>query len=407
MLNFDYIVNLYIKKKIKNLYLILFDKFFWPVSFFLLLFIKLLNFVVTIRFNYIDRGRIGGYYPIEFYRVQNETLSKNIDIFLCDQLTDHVNLDWYNFWREKYNLIYVGRFAKLFCKMNEKFFSNKNIIPYDNFQEFPINSSLIKKISENYTNQGHQLNESIIKKTNFFYKKFNLEKDRFICFHNRDSAFLEKYRNTVDWSYHKYRDSNIKNYKDAAIYLNNIGLKCIRVGETASQELSVKKDGIIDLPFSGIKNQALDISLLYNAKFSIFSETGLSIVPFVFRKPIVFVNWVLLKSIYTFKSGIFILKKVFSIKKDRYLKFSEIIKEIGNSGDGNYYQKFFLFEENSPEEIKEASIEMNDYLNGDLSYDKNDELLQTEFWKSLGHNIEKNQNFRISRYYLKKYQNLI
>ena len=39
---------------------------------------------------------------------------------------------------------------------------------------------------------------------------------------------------------------------------------------------------------------------------------------------------------------------------------------------------------------------MNNYLNGDLSYDKNDELLQTEFWKSLGHNIEKNQNFRIS-----------
>ena len=58
-----------------------------------------------------------------------------------------------------------------------------------------------------------------------------------------------------------------------------------------------EKDGIIDLPFLGIKNQALDISLLYNAKFSVFSETGLSIIPFVFRKPIVFVNWVLLKSI--------------------------------------------------------------------------------------------------------------
>ena len=54
--------------------------------------------------------------------------------------------------------------------MNEKFFSNKNIIPYDNFQKFPINSSLIKKISENYTNQGHQLNESIIKKQTFFIK---------------------------------------------------------------------------------------------------------------------------------------------------------------------------------------------------------------------------------------------
>ena len=27
---------------------------------------------------------------------------------------------------------------------------------------------------------------------------------------------------------------------------------------------------------------------------------------------------------------------------------------------------------------------MNDYLNGDLSYDKNDELLQTEFGRALG-----------------------
>tara|TARA_B100001059_G_scaffold234246_1_gene276304 strand:- start:4609 stop:5811 length:1203 start_codon:yes stop_codon:yes gene_type:complete len=400
-------VNLYIKKKIKNLYLIIFDKFFWPVSFTLLLLLKFLNIFIIIRFNYIDRGRVGGYYPIEFYRVENTTSSKTVDIFLCDQLTDHVNIDWYNFWKKKYNLIYVGRFAKLFCKMNESFFCNKNIIPYESFQKFPINSLLIKKISENYSNQGHKLNKNIIKKTKSFYNKFNLKKNKFICFHNRDGSFLEKYRNTIDWSYHNYRDSNITNYEDTAVHLNKIGLKCIRVGETASQELSIKREGIIDLPFLNIKNQALDVSLLCDAKFSIFSETGLSIIPFIFRKPIVFVNWVLLKSIYTFKSGIFILKKVFSLEKDRYLKFNEIIKEIGVSGDGNYYKKFFIFEENTPEEIKEASTEMNDYLDGNLIYDNNDKLLQMEFWKSLGQSIEKNDNFRISKHFLKKYQKLI
>ena len=61
-----------IKRKALNHFKIVFDQFLFLVSFFLLLLIKLINLFKVIRFNHIDRGRIGGYYPMEFYRIENK-----------------------------------------------------------------------------------------------------------------------------------------------------------------------------------------------------------------------------------------------------------------------------------------------------------------------------------------------
>ena len=120
-----------------------------------------------------------------------------------------------------------------------------------------------------------------------------------------------------------------------------------------------------------------------------------------------FVNWVLLEAIHTYKEGIFILKKVFSIKEKKYLKFNEIIKYIGKSGDGKYYKENFIFEENNQDDILDACLEMNDLLDGKFKYTNHDNDLQTKFWKSLGKKFYKNKKFRIGKNFLIKNQNLI
>ena len=79
-----------IKRKVLNLLKIIFDQFLFLISFFLILLIKLINAFKVIRFNVIDRGRIGGFYPIEFYRIENKDKKNDcIDIFLTEQSTNN------------------------------------------------------------------------------------------------------------------------------------------------------------------------------------------------------------------------------------------------------------------------------------------------------------------------------
>ena len=397
-----------IKRKVLNLIKIIFDQFLFLISFFLILLIKLINPLKVIRFNIIDRGRIGGFYPIEFYRIENKNKKNDcFDIFLSEQLTNNCNKEWYNFWKSQFNIFYLGRFSNIFCKTNRKYFGKKNIIPYDNFNKFPIKNNLIKTISENYQLDKLGLSEDMEKKTNPFFYNNNLKKGHFICVHNRDSAFLNKHRPGIDWSYHDYRDSSILNYQKTIDHFDKKKIKTVRVGETALEKLNLKSKNILDYPFMTEKNSAIDLSLLYNCKFSVISETGLSIVPFVFRKPIVFTNWILLDAIHSYKKGVFILKKVFSIEKNRYLKFKEIVMEIKNTGDGAQYQKKFRFEENDEEEILNVCIEMNRKIDGELKYSDTENYLQNKFWSNLGRPFERNPEFRIGSEFLLKNQHLI
>ena len=397
-----------IKRKVFNFFKIIFDQFLFLISFFLILLIKLINPFKVIRFNVIDRGRIGGFYPIEFYRIENKDKKNDcIDIFLTEQLTNNYNKEWYNFWKSQFNIFHLGRFSNIFCKTNGKYFGKKNIIPYDNFDKFPIKDNLIKAISKNYELDRLSLSKEIIKKAKFFFNNNNLKNEHFICVHNRDSAFLNKHRTGIDWSYHDYRDSSIFNYQKTMDYFDKKKIKIVRVGETALEKLNLKNKNILDYPFMTEKNCAIDLSLLYNCKFCVISETGLSIVPFVFRKPIVFTNWILLDSIHTYKKGLFILKKVFSIEKNRYLKFKEIVMEIKNTGDGAQYQKKFRFEENDEEEILNVCIEMNKKIDGELKYSDTEDYLQEKFWSNLARPFERNPEFRIGSEFLLKNQHLI
>ena len=397
-----------IKRKVLNLLKIIFDQFLFLISFFLILLIKLINAFKVIRFNVIDRGRIGGFYPIEFYRIENKDKKNDcIDIFLTEQLTNNYNKEWYNFWKSQFNIFHLGRFSNIFCKTNGKYFGKKNIIPYNNFDKFPIKDNLIKTISKNYELDKFSLTEEIDKKAKYFFNNNNLKNGHFICVHNRDSAFLNKHRPGIDWSYHDYRDSSILNYHKTINHFDKKKIKVVRIGETALEKLDLKSKNILDYPFMPEKNSAIDLSLLYNCKFSVISETGLSIVPFVFRKPIVFTNWILLDSIHTYKEGVFILKKVFSLEKNRYLKFREIVMEIKNTGDGNLYQKKFKFEENDGEDILNVCIEMNRKIDGNLKYSDIENNLQNKFWSNLGRTFERNQAFRIGSDFLLKNQHLI
>lgn len=205
----------------------------------------------------------------------------------------------------------------------------------------------------------------------------------FVCLIGRDSAYLDTHL-ALDWNYHNYRDSDIKNYVLAAEELADRGYFVIRMGAVVHQPLKSNHPKILDYASNGLRSDFMDIYLGAKCEFCVSGLTGFDAVPLIFRRPIAFVNFVPLGYLCTFGSRISgITKHHFSLRKQRELTF----KEIFTSGVG-FYAKAAEYEsagiqlvENSPEEIRDAAVEMAERLNGTWQPQEDDQTLQRQFWE--------------------------
>lgn len=204
----------------------------------------------------------------------------------------------------------------------------------------------------------------------------------YVCFYARDAMYLRETMPKYDWGYHSYRDSQIANYIPAVEELTRRGYFAVRMGYLVEKPLKTSNPKIIDYSTNG-RSDFLDVYLGTRCRFFISSASGLSGIPIVFRIPIVWVNFIPFEYIHSWaKTDIVIPKRLWLPKERRFMKFSEIIK----SGAGNFhyapqYKKLGIEPvENTPEEIKAVSLEMDDRLNGRFETTKEDEELQRRFW---------------------------
>ena len=116
--------------------------------------------------------------------------------------------------------------------------------------------------------------------------------------------------------------------------------------------------------------------------------------------------------------SIILPKKIFNIKKDRFLTFKEIfdfegegIQSIHTPVDP-YKKKNLSYINNSPKEILDAVIEMEEKL---LGHNENEEKIRLNdlFWKSITNNnferinyLKNDQKLSVSTQFLKNNQNL-
>ncbi|MFQ5771573.1 MAG: TIGR04372 family glycosyltransferase, partial [bacterium] len=89
----------------------------------------------------------------------------------------------------------------------------------------------------------------------------------FVCFHSRDSVYFsnqwnELYSSAKDWSYHDYRNADIRNYLEAAKYIASLGGFAVRIGYGVGEELpDINNPRIIDYA-SNYRTDFGDIYLL-------------------------------------------------------------------------------------------------------------------------------------------------
>jgi len=206
----------------------------------------------------------------------------------------------------------------------------------------------------------------------------------FVCLIVRDSAYLDA-QQPADWSTHNYRDSDIQNYVLAAEELANSGYFVIRMGANVREAMKTKHPRIIDYAANGMRSDFMDIYLGSKCTFCISTGSGWDSVPaWLFKKPMIYTNVLPIGYLPTFSDNFLLTTKRHFLSSQNYeLSLSEIFDHrVGFCLDtSDYENKGIKLIENTPEEIRDAVIEMTERLNGTWQPHEEDESLQGRFWE--------------------------
>ena len=117
----------------------------------------------------------------------------------------------------------------------------------------------------------------------------------FVCLNVRDSSFFAKatpigWHKNRDWSYHDYRDSDIKTYVAAAEALAELGYTVFRMGAIVKEPLVSKHPRVIDYATNGMRSEFLDVYLGAHCTFAVSTGSGWDSIPQIFRRPSMYIN---------------------------------------------------------------------------------------------------------------------
>ena len=347
----------------------------------LVILVRLLKPIVLIRFGPIRSDVIGHYvFDPEYYLCEREIENRKTIDFFYFEFSIPPNEQWTLMLRRH---LRIGSMFRRFDEVNRiipgwrKHFVR--LIPKE-LKSRDLNGLLSRtELHIRFTS-----NENIRGKD--FLNKLGLKpEDQFVCLIVRDSAYKEKWQQgghygNRDWSYHNYRDSDIDTYKEAAEALAEKGYWVFRMGKKVHKEFEADHTRIVDYANSRYRSDFLDIWLMANCFFCISTGTGLDEVSRVFRRPAVYVNDLPLQQLVTYDHVISSPKHLFWENTNTRLTLFE---HLDNSyfRTKNYESANIKIVDLTPEEIREAVLEMELKLSGKWQDSFEDRRLQDRFWK--------------------------
>ncbi len=409
---------IYHKKKIFLLALI-----FLPISIFLILISRIIFIKKSFKFLPVSFSRIANIYPLFwFLKIKEVKKQDNTKYLFFVQDNTKYNKTWFKLWDRKVQFLIFSEIWKQFFTLS-RFFPGHNKIALTKFDEF-LHNLYLSKVNQKKLEIFNQDELRQISETRKIFLNFNEDEQSFgkkyleemkikefnyICFHSRDSAYLKFYNNKIDWSYHNFRDSNIDNYLPAMESLTNKGFSCLRMGSKVEKGIKTNNSKIIDYAMSKSQSDFLDIFLASKCFMAVYSESGISVIPEIFNRPIVYVNWPAINFSCFNHDSLVIPKKFFSKEKKRLLTFSEIIElNLEKSFKTETLKNLGIdLIENTPEEISSAVNENIKRIKKEWIDDKESIDLQKKFWSLFNYNYIKSSSFRIGSSFLKENQNLL
>ena len=354
----------------------------WPLVILFVLVIRIIKPLVLIRTNSLFSSRIGGIAPWpEIYLCEKDAKigfpnKRFIDIWYHGEKP--CNKQIAKMW-ERTITIYprwlMSRVAKAHRLMPG---GAQFIMPHTSTYDLDKNGLLRKSAQHiKWTNKELQKGAQELRKLGV---PDNCE---FVCLIVRDNAYLDWWRPNESWDYFNYRNGNIDNYVLAAEALAERGIYTIRMGAKVEKKIPTTNKFVIDYASDGFRTDFMDIFLGAHCKFAISTPVGLDEVSRLFRRPIIyvdFINWILQLR----RGYLSIGKHYFDKNTERQLTWRQIL-EFEKRPDYSFEVKFYddnaIYPEfNTPEEIRDVVLEMDDLLNIDWVETDFDRELQNQFW---------------------------
>lgn len=355
----------------------------FPVSLMIVLLMRLIRPFCLVRLNRIIGWRIGHFAAnLELYLCEREVgintpSGRHLDVWyhLCDVCNKQLD----TMWRRRLH-IGPGRLLRLADRIN-------SLLP----------GGTVHKIGDNtcFDRDVHNLVDRFSPHLTFLDKEEAWGKSGlralgipegapFVCLIVRDSSYLHNQSAHIDWSYHNYRDCNIQNYVLAAQKLVERGYYVVRMGAVVEAEMDVDDPMIIDYATNGMRSDFMDIYLGAKCAFCINGNSGFEALPYVFLRPMVYVDYVPLGIMRTDSQRLIAtIKKHWLRNEGRFMTFQEIVESGADYffHSNNFEEIGIDLLESTPKEIAAVVLEMEERLKGTWQITKEDEELQKKFWE--------------------------
>ena len=157
------------------------------------------------------------------------------------------------------------------------------------------------------------------------------QSEPFVCLLVRDSAYLDaapglrSEGGTERWRYHDYRDSNIADYLPSAEWLADQGAWVIRMGKTMAEPIGSSHPRIVDYAFRTDRSDFLDIWLFANCSLCISTGTGPDMIPIVYQRPTLMLNYLPALSLTSWGNVVTAPKPAVWRDSGRRLSFSDLV----------------------------------------------------------------------------------
>ena len=279
-------------------------------------------------------------------------------------------------WKKILNIRFDDNYSKLLFKAVFLFALKRN----DKSMLIPFRHEKISHDHDNNVEGQHydiydlfnknkptiKLNDLEISEGYKIIEKLNINKNHnvvLLCV--RDPAFSHRFNKNKNFYKSTIRDNDINDFKELVRYLCEKNYKVIRIGKIVEKELDFKHENFIDLPFTNLRTDFLDIFLFYICKFVISTGTGSECIGDLFRKKRIWLNFSDFE-IYNFKiyTSLIHPKEVFDNDKNYTLSLFEIfdnnLHKLRNIY--RYEQKKFSFKSISPDKMINSVKEMENLL---------------------------------------------
>jgi putative glycosyltransferase (TIGR04372 family) len=350
-----------------------------PIAFFILLLLRPFKKLFFFRFGFLHSDRIGHF-----------AMNTELSILEDKKFKNKSTYDFYYFggkicniflgkkWSELLN-IFPKIFIRPFCLISRRL----NIFKHNIAGSTLSSDNDVMNLLEKYPSQI-RLNKEETKKGFDILKSIGVnKKSKIVCLIVRDEGYLTKIYGSRQ-NYHNFRNLNIKLFEKSVTTLINNGYHVFRMGDHTKSKLKISNKNYFDYSKSKIKSDFMDIFLGYSCSFCVSTNTGFDALPWIFRKPILFVGSMPIGIFNSNSKKIMVTTKThYSKKKKKILTLQNIFEEnLAYSLRGeDFTNKRVKLLDLSAQEINKSTIDMLNYIDNNFKLSKKNEKINKLFWK--------------------------